>query len=118
MNGHFKVFKTARTIWVKSSTKDTKVQGKSKDFPESEILENIALIRVVQDHYIGHSKVFLDSQGHLGEVCHLEAFGTIRNAREASGAQRCELVKMLSRNLRKSSDTSNVQYLDINKQPS
>ena len=31
-NGHFKVFKTARTIWVKSSTKDTKVQGKSKDF--------------------------------------------------------------------------------------
>ena len=54
-------------------------------------MENIALIRVVQDHYVGHSKVFLDRQGHLGEVlCHLEAFGTIRNAREASGAQRCE----------------------------
>ena len=54
-------------------------------------MENIALIRVVQDHYVGHSKVFLDRQGHLGEVlCHLEAFETIRNAREASGAQRCE----------------------------
>ena len=54
-------------------------------------MENIALIKVVQDHYVGHSKVFLDRQGHLGEVlCHLEAFGTIRNAREASGAQRCE----------------------------
>ena len=64
----------------------------SKDFSESEFLENISLIRVVQDHYVGHSKVFLDRQGHLGEVlCHLEAFGTIRNAREASGAQRCEL---------------------------
>ena len=55
-------------------------------------MENIALIRVVQDHYVGHSKVFLDRQGHLGEVlCHLEAFETIINAREASGAQRCEL---------------------------
>ena len=54
-------------------------------------MEQIALIRVVQDHYVGHSKVFLDRQGHLGEVlCHFEAFGTIRNAREASGAQRCE----------------------------
>ena len=31
-------------------------------------MENIALMRVVQDHYVGHSKVFLDRQGHLGEV--------------------------------------------------
>ena len=54
-------------------------------------MENIALIRVVQDHYVGHSKVLLDRQDHLGEVlCHLEAFETIINAREASGAQRCE----------------------------
>ena len=57
-------------------------------------MEQIALIRVVQDHYDGHSNVFLDTQGHLGEVhCHLGAFGTFRNAREASGAQRCELKK-------------------------
>ena len=56
-------------------------------------MEQIALIRVVQDHYDGHSNVFLDTQGHLGEVhCHLGAFGTFRNAREASGAQRCELL--------------------------
>ena len=54
-------------------------------------MEQIALIRVVQDHYDGHSNVFLDTQGHLGEAhCHLGAFGTFRNAREASGAQRCE----------------------------
>ena len=37
----------------------------------------------------------LDTQGHLGEVhCHLGAFGTFRNAREASGAQRCELKQL------------------------
>ena len=78
---------------MKSSTKDTKVWARARTSPESEFLENIALIRVVQDHYDGHSKVFLDRQGHLGEVlCHLEAFGTIRNAREASGAQRCEYI--------------------------
>ena len=62
-------------------------------------MEQIALIRVVQDHYDGHSNVFLDRQGHLGEVlCHLEAFETIRNAREASGAQRCELNKRYGSN--------------------
>ena len=59
--------------------------------PKSEFLGNFALIRIVQDQYVGHSKVFLDRQGHLNEVlCHLKAFGTIRYAREASGAQRCE----------------------------
>ena len=41
-------------------------------------MENVSLIRVVQDHYVGHSKVFLDRQGHLGEVLwRLEAFETI-----------------------------------------
>ena len=58
-------------------------------------MEQIALTRVVQDHYDGHSNVFLDTQVHMGEVhCHLGAFGTFRNAREASGAQRCELKVM------------------------
>ena len=57
-------------------------------------MEKIALIRVVKDDYVGHSKVFLDRQGHLNEVlCHLKAFGTIRYAREASGAQRCEFCE-------------------------
>ena len=42
-------FPTARTIWVKSSPKDTKVQGKSKDFPRERIFGKNALIRVVQD---------------------------------------------------------------------
>ena len=65
--------------------------GQEQGLPQR--VEQIALIRVVQDHYDGHSNVFLDTQGHLGEVhCHLGAFGTFRNAREASGAQRCELV--------------------------
>ena len=43
-------FWTARTIWVKSSLKDTKVKGKSKDFPKEWIFGRIALIRVVQDY--------------------------------------------------------------------
>ena len=63
--------------------------GQEQGLPQR--VEQIALIRVVQDHNDGHSNVFLDTQGHLGEVhCHLGAFGTFRNAREASGAQRCE----------------------------
>ena len=71
--------------------KTPRCRARARTSPESEFLENIALIRVVQDHYVGHSKVFLDRQGHLGEVlCHLEAFATIRNAHKASGAQRCE----------------------------
>ena len=70
-NGHFKVFKGQ--------------PGPS--------MEKIALIRVVNDHYDGRSNVFLDRQGHLGEIhCHLGAFGTFKNAREASGAQRCECL--------------------------
>ena len=62
-------------------------RARARTSTKSEFLENIALIRVVQDQYVGHSKVFPDRQGHLNDVlCHLKAFGTIRYARKASGA--------------------------------
>ena len=69
--------------------------GQEQGLPQrANLWKKITLIRVVQDHYDGHSKVFLDRQGHMGEVhCHLGAFGTFRNARGASGAQRCECFK-------------------------
>ena len=76
---------TPRTIWLKTYTKDTKVQSKSKDIPRNNFFGRITLSRVVEDNYMGLLKVFLDSQEYLAAVQHERHQGVRQEQRRPQG---------------------------------